>query len=309
MRVLLEDIGRALGVPATMAGAAPHGRRRLYRGPGRGLCPGGRGQSAGDACLAAVERGNRVLCIAAALTVDEAAARRLLNGAAVYRCKAADGRCRLHGPQGFLGTGLRPGRRAEGGKAVCRALSGTAAGLQGLCGRCLPARRAGCALPQKPAGLYSVLREGGVPRASGKRRYGPACARPAPWRWAILTACIWATAPCLSAARAWAQGHGAATAVFTFTLPPEAGAEGRPHFTGRGKAQPPLLPAGPKLGAVPARSRSFLRAGLRGSLSCRCCAARWGRRLCSAGRTFTFGRRPRRGCSFAGRKLCAARDI
>ena len=30
----------------------------------------------------------------------------------------------------------------------------------------------------------------------------------------------------LAAARAWAQEHGAATAVFTFTLPPEAGLKG-----------------------------------------------------------------------------------
>ena len=30
----------------------------------------------------------------------------------------------------------------------------------------------------------------------------------------------------LSAARAWAQGHGAATAVFTFTLPPKAALKG-----------------------------------------------------------------------------------
>ena len=30
----------------------------------------------------------------------------------------------------------------------------------------------------------------------------------------------------LSAARAWAQGHGAATAVFTFTLPPHAALKG-----------------------------------------------------------------------------------
>ena len=109
MRVLLEDIGRALGVPATMAAL----RRTAAAGYTEAQAVGfarveeAKAQGTLASLLLSVET---VFCALPQLYVDEAATRRLLNGAAVYRCKAADGRFRVHGPQGFLGTG-----RVQGG--------------------------------------------------------------------------------------------------------------------------------------------------------------------------------------------------
>ena len=108
VRVLLEDIGRALGVPATMAAL----RRTAAAGYTEAQAVNfaqveeAKAQGTLASLMLSVET---VFCALPQLTVDEAAARRLLNGAAVYRCKAADGRWRLHGPQGFLGTGCVQG--------------------------------------------------------------------------------------------------------------------------------------------------------------------------------------------------------
>lgn len=108
VRVLLEDIGRALGVPATMAAL----RRTAAAGYTEAQTVNfaqveeAKAQGTLASLMLSVET---VFCALPQLTVDEAAAQRLLNGAAVYRCKAADGRWRLHGPQGFLGTGCVQG--------------------------------------------------------------------------------------------------------------------------------------------------------------------------------------------------------
>ena len=108
VRVLLEDIGRALGVPATMAAL----RRTAAAGYTEAQAVNfaqveeAKAQGTLASLMLSVET---VFCALPQLTVDEAAAQRLLNGAAVYRCKAADGRWRLHGPQGFLGTGCVQG--------------------------------------------------------------------------------------------------------------------------------------------------------------------------------------------------------
>lgn len=115
VRVLLEDIGRALGVPATMAAL----RRTAAAGYTEAQAvnfaqvEGAKAQGTLASLMLSVET---VFCALPQLTVDEAAARRLLNGAAVYRCKAADGRWRLHGPQGFLGTGCVQGGVLEAEK-------------------------------------------------------------------------------------------------------------------------------------------------------------------------------------------------
>ena len=108
VRVLLEDIGRALGVPATMAAL----RRTAAAGYTEAQAVDfarveeAKAQGTLASLLLSVET---VFCALPQLYVDEAATRRLLNGAAVYRCKAADGRFRVHGPQGFLGTGFVQG--------------------------------------------------------------------------------------------------------------------------------------------------------------------------------------------------------
>ena len=115
VRVLLEDIGRALGVPATMAAL----RRTAAAGYTEAQAVNfaqveeAKAQGTLASLMLSVET---VFCALPQLTVDEAAARRLLNGAAVYRCKAADGRWRLHGPQGFLGTGCVQGGVLEAEK-------------------------------------------------------------------------------------------------------------------------------------------------------------------------------------------------
>ncbi len=104
VRVLLEDIGRALGAPATMSAL-----RRTAAGPYT-LADAhtlDEIQAARDAgTLEALLRGvDTVFAGLAPLEVDEAARSRLLNGAAVYRVCEQDGRRRIYCGGEFVGVG------------------------------------------------------------------------------------------------------------------------------------------------------------------------------------------------------------
>ena len=104
VRTLVEDLGKALGCPACLAGL-----RRTQAGVfGLEHChtleqvQAARDGAGLDALLLSVET---VFEHLPALAVDEAAQSRLLNGAPVYRVGQPDGRYRLHTAQGFLGLG------------------------------------------------------------------------------------------------------------------------------------------------------------------------------------------------------------
>ena len=103
VRVLLEDIGRALGVPATMAAL-----RRTASGPytlemAYTLDELQRAREAGtlESLLLSVES---VFTCLPAVEVNEETRRRLLNGAPTYRFPARDGRYRALCAGEFLGV-------------------------------------------------------------------------------------------------------------------------------------------------------------------------------------------------------------
>ena len=109
----------------------------------------------------------------------------------------------------------------------------------------------------------------------------------------------------LAAARAWAQGHGAATAVFTFTLPPEAGLKGA-HILQDEEKRSRLCACGAELVLCPPfevfcalACEEFVMQVLRGAL---------GAKAVFCGPNFTFGR-GRAGDARLLEKLCAAHDI
>lgn len=104
VRVLIEDIGRALGVPATMSAL-----RRTAAGPytlkdAHTLEEIQRAKDEGrlESLMAGVET---VFAPLEALKVDVAAKARLLNGAAVYRINVPDGRYRVRCLGDFVGVG------------------------------------------------------------------------------------------------------------------------------------------------------------------------------------------------------------
>ena len=105
IRVLAEDMGRALGVPATLAGL------RRTRAGVYGLenshtleqIQAARDAGTLDQLLVPVDT---VFAHLPCVTVNEATRARLFNGAPTYRFKATEGRYRLYGPdRGFLGLG------------------------------------------------------------------------------------------------------------------------------------------------------------------------------------------------------------
>ncbi len=105
IRVLAEDIGKALGVPATLAGL------RRTRAGVYGLenshtleeIQAARDAGTLDDLLTPVDT---VFGHLPALDVNEATRSRLYNGAPTYRFKADEGQYRLYGPDGeFLGLG------------------------------------------------------------------------------------------------------------------------------------------------------------------------------------------------------------
>jgi len=103
VRVLLEDIGRALGVPATMAAL-----RRTASGPytlemAYTLDELQRAREAGtlESLLLSVES---VFTCLPAVEVNGETRRRLLNGAPTYRFPARDGRYRALCAGEFLGV-------------------------------------------------------------------------------------------------------------------------------------------------------------------------------------------------------------
>ncbi len=115
VRVLLEDIGRALGLPATMSAlrrtaAGPYTLADAYSLEAI--------QAAKDAgALAALYRSvETVFDALPAVQVDEAARARLLNGAPVYGVSGPAGRVRIRCGGEFLGVGAVQDRVLAGEK-------------------------------------------------------------------------------------------------------------------------------------------------------------------------------------------------
>ncbi len=109
VRTLVEDIGAALGVPATLAAL-----RRTQAGPytqaqamGFAQIQQARDEGRLEGLLLSVET---VFTHLPVVEVDETGEKRLLNGAPVYRCSATDGRVRVRRGNVFLGVG-----RVKGG--------------------------------------------------------------------------------------------------------------------------------------------------------------------------------------------------
>ena len=104
VRTLVEDLGEALGVPATLAGL------RRTRAGVFGLehshtleeIQAAKDENRLEELLLPVET---VFAHLPQLTVSPGNTARLLNGAPCYRIKAEDGVYRLQGPEGFLGLG------------------------------------------------------------------------------------------------------------------------------------------------------------------------------------------------------------
>lgn len=104
VRTLVEDLGEALGVPATLA------RLRRTRAGVFGLershtleeIQAAKDENRLEELLLPVET---VFAHLPQLTVSPGNTARLLNGAPCYRIKAEDGVYRLQGPEGFLGLG------------------------------------------------------------------------------------------------------------------------------------------------------------------------------------------------------------
>ena len=104
VRTLVEDLGEALGVPATLAGL------RRTRAGVFGLehshtleeIQAAKDENRLEELLLPVET---VFAHLPQLTVSPGNTARLLNGAPCYRIKAKDGVYRLQGPEGFLGLG------------------------------------------------------------------------------------------------------------------------------------------------------------------------------------------------------------
>ena len=104
VRTLVEDLGEALGVPATLAGL-----RRTQAGV-FGLehshtieeIQAAKDENRLEELLLPVET---VFAHLPSLTVSPGNTARLLNGAPCYRIKAENGVYRLQGPEGFLGLG------------------------------------------------------------------------------------------------------------------------------------------------------------------------------------------------------------
>ena len=104
VRTLVEDIGTALGVPATLAAL-----RRTQAGPytqeqavGFEQIQQARDEGRLEQLLLSVET---VFAHLPVWQVDEPGEKRLRNGAPVYRCAAADGLVRLQRDGAFLGVG------------------------------------------------------------------------------------------------------------------------------------------------------------------------------------------------------------
>lgn len=103
VRVLVEEIGRALGVPATLA-ALRRTASGVYTLDMAHTLPElqqAKEDGALESLLLPVES---VFEDLPAVQVDEATRRRLLNGAPTYRFPAADGRCRVSCGGEFLGV-------------------------------------------------------------------------------------------------------------------------------------------------------------------------------------------------------------
>ena len=110
VRVLLEDIGRALGVPATMSALQrlqageyrledSHTLEEIYEAKQNGILA--------ELLLPT----DTVFAHLPEYQADEATVARLMNGAPTYRCRKPDGRWRVYGTDGtFLGLA-----RTEGG--------------------------------------------------------------------------------------------------------------------------------------------------------------------------------------------------
>lgn len=104
VRTLVEDLGEALGVPATLAGLrrTRAGVFGLERSHTLEEIQAAKDENRLEELLLPVET---VFAHLPQLTVSPGNTARLLNGAPCYRIKAEDGVYRLQGPEGFLGLG------------------------------------------------------------------------------------------------------------------------------------------------------------------------------------------------------------
>ncbi len=109
----------------------------------------------------------------------------------------------------------------------------------------------------------------------------------------------------LSAARTWAQGHGAATAVFTFTLPPHAALKGA-HILQDEEKRSRLSACGAEVVLCPP-FEAFRALSCEAFVAQVLCGA-LGAKAVFCGPNFTFGS-GRAGDAHLLRKLCAARGI
>lgn len=109
----------------------------------------------------------------------------------------------------------------------------------------------------------------------------------------------------LAAARAWAQEHGAATAVFTFTLPPEAGLKGA-HILQDEEKRSRLCACGAELVLCPP-FEAFCALACEEFVAQVLCGA-LGAKAVFCGPNFTFGR-GRAGDARLLEKLCAAHGV
>ena len=104
VRTLVEDLGEALGVPATLAGLrrTQAGVFGLEHSHTLDQIQAAKDENRLEDLLLPVET---VFAHLPSLTVSPGNTARLLNGAPCYRIKAENGVYRLQGPEGFLGLG------------------------------------------------------------------------------------------------------------------------------------------------------------------------------------------------------------
>lgn len=105
IRTLVEDIGKALGLPATLSALRRTSAGAFTEGQAHTLeeIQAARDEDRLQSLFCPVEQ---LFCALPALRLNETQARRLLHGAPVYRASRNTGRCRLRWEETFLGLGM-----------------------------------------------------------------------------------------------------------------------------------------------------------------------------------------------------------